>query len=263
MKRLALAMALFGAGCDPEATPLEVVVDPVDEDCIVSDVRSFEVFFVIDVSQSLAVGNVLDLVQDELIDFAQSFPEFDVNENRVFVDYYVVGFVNDVAFFPRGSPRMTSPIAVAEALQQAEDAGDDNSNLNSDTQNSDLGFQENFLDAMGAVFDRMGAADRTLIIGATDEDFVDQGDTLTPNIVVQTAYADVARTLAENDDVSLFMFTPGDIEGIDRNFRGQPPLTLDDQFDLTRLGDAGNSIGRILAELVVDTACRPPSEAAQ
>jgi hypothetical protein len=248
-----LVLAVGMTGCEDDNTGLGFVQPPVDAGCVVSTPRTFEVYFVVDVSAS--INDFLDDIQEQLTLFAQSFPELDENEDRVFVDYYVIGFVNDVAFFPPGSTRMTSPIAVAEALRQAVEAGADNTNVLNESDNGER--NENLLDALGAVLDNQPAADRTLVILATDENFSDQGEILSPNIEVQNSFSDIrtAYDLAR-PDILLYAFTPGNIEGIDRNFRGMPPLVLEDAFDLDLLADDTNAVGNILARVAVDAACR-------
>ncbi|MEM1026330.1 MAG: hypothetical protein AAF627_18905 [Myxococcota bacterium] len=252
---LSLWVAVLGAGCEDDAV-FTVPTEVPDLGCQVSTSRTFQVFFVVDVSNSVAANDVLDAFQAELLDFAFAFPEFDSNENRVLVDYYVIGFVNDFRFFPPGSERMTAPVAVSEALEQAQVFG-------SMQDNTDV--EENLLDALNAVFEvafdegsdgeLIPNADRILVIGTTDDNFVDQGDTLTPGIQVQTSYADLSQRMSEQSDVmSVFMFTPGDIEGIDRNFRLQPPLPVE-RFNLNALTGSSGSVGRILTQVAVDAAC--------
>jgi len=261
MKRFAAPLfataLLFGCEDDTIFTPPTEVPDL---GCQVSNSRTFQVFFVVDVSNSVAANDVLDAFQDELVDFAFAFPEFDANENRVLVDYYVIGFVNDYAFFPPGSRRMTAPVAVSEALEQAQTFGEMQDNTE---------VEENLLDALDAVFDvafeegmdgeLFPVSDRILVIGTTDDDFVDQGEILTPNIEVQTSYADLSERLDRVSDVlTVFMFTPGDIEGIDRNFRLQPPLPVE-RFDLEAITEGSGSVGRILSQVAVDAACEDGS----
>jgi hypothetical protein len=252
---LALALGVLASGCEDDGVFVPPTEVP-DLGCQVSNARTFQVFFVVDVSNSVAANDVLNAFQEELVDFAFAFPEFDANENRVLVDYYVIGFVNDFAFFPPGTRRMTAPVAVSEALEQAQAFGQMQDNTE---------VEENLLDALNAVFgvafeegmdgELIPVSDRILVIGTTDDDFVDQGEILTPNIEVQTSYTELSERIDRVSDVmSVFMFTPGDIEGIDRNFRLQPPLSVE-RFDLEAITGGSGSVGRILSQVAVDAAC--------
>lgn len=261
---LAGGLALGGLGCDDDGPGLVVQPPAPDTGCTVSILRSFEVYFVIDVSQSME--EFLGAVQEQLFQFANSFPERDANENRVFVDYYVLAFVNDWAFFPRGAARMTSPLAVRDAIGQAIRVTSDGSNLNDDSLNIDQPEQqgetgpENLLDALAQVYARTPASDRVLVVVATDADFKDQGDTLTPNIRVETSFED-AKTGLAGIDARVYAFTDGEVEGFDRNFEGRAPFEVEELFDLTDLADDSNTVGQILSQIAVESACEEDREA--
>lgn len=258
----ALVWAMAGALATTAACENDPVLvsapPPPDPGCTVSALRSFEVYFVVDVSGSMS--EFLASVQEQLFQFAQGFPEEDVNENRVFVDYYVLAFVNDWDFFPRGAARMTSPLAVRDALAQAVEAASGGRNLTDDSQNNDQPQQqgetgpENLLDALAQVYGRAPAADRVLVLVATDADFVEQGSVLTPNIEVMTTF-EAAKAGLRDIDARVYAFTDGEVEGLDRNFEGQAPFQVEERFDLTELADDANTIGQILTQIAVESAC--------
>lgn len=259
-----LAVTLASAGCSDEGPTLVVRPPTPDAGCTVSNVRSFEVYFVVDVSGSMR--EFLNDVQEQLFQFAQSFPELDSNENRVFVDYYVLGFVNDYAFFPRGAERMTSPLAVRGAIGQAIDAAADGTNVNDGSLNNDQSPQagetgpENLLDALAQVYGRTPASDQVLVVLATDADFVDQGDVLTPNIEVMTPFEAVKEGLADID-AKVYAFTDGEVDGIDKSFRTRPAMEVTELFNLLELAEDSNAVGRILTQIAVEAACGEGAEA--
>lgn len=260
-RRTGLAVLLgFGlslTGCNDDPTPIVVVPPPADAGCITNDTaRTFDVYFVIDVSRSMQ-GFLTDLA-NELATFALSFPERNRNGDRILVSYYVVAFVNDVRLFPEGAERMTSHIAVNAAIAEAIGTAQGNRNLNTNTPNADT--DENLLDALGAVIDRAPSADDVLVIIATDEAFREAPETLSGGITVTRTYEEVFEGL-RNLGVQVTALVPGQLDGLTRNFRGQPPLTSingGQLYDLADLTGAEANIRDTLEGIARDAACRTP-----
>ncbi|NJK89159.1 MAG: hypothetical protein HC923_06965 [Myxococcales bacterium] len=241
--------------CGDEATVvIPSVRPPVVERCSESVPRTFEVYFILNVSGSMET--FLTAMRDQLEAFALGFPDVDVNGDRLLVDYYVIGFVNDHAFFPEGAARMTSSIAVAQAIQDAIDAatGDRNFDGSNNSERS-----ENMLDAVDAALDNISNADRKLFLIASLDPFANQGERLLPNFTVQNAYADVRdRLQSSRADSFVYAFTNGDLEGFDRSYRGQAAIQADGLFDLgVLLGDT-SGVGSILNQIAEEVACGDP-----
>lgn len=210
------------AACTGDNTSLVTVEPPPDGGCVLDESpRTYAIYFILDVSGSMSF--FLERLALQLQTFAESFPEEDSEDNPVFVDYYVVAFVNDVRWFPDGAARrMTSPVAVQAAIEQARLRGETNLNLNIDALNADT--EENLLDAIGAVVDSNPSADLNMVIIATDATFAEAPDTLSPGITVQTSY-DEALAGLERIDAQVHVFVPGEVDGLTRNFKGMPPIT--------------------------------------
>ena len=252
MNRLALmgALAAVASACGDETIIVPNIQPPEDERCTQSIPRPFQVYFVVNVSGSM--NEFLEPLADELESFVEGFPDVDVNGDRLLVDYYVVAFVNDYAFFPEGAPRMTSSIAVAQAIDDALARAEGNRNLDG-SDNSEA--TENMLDAIDAALDNGTDADRVLFLIATQDAFAEQGETLLPDFRVQNSFADIsARLDAVRQKGLVYAFTDGAVEGIDGNFRLQPPLNTDGLSPLRVLQDE-SAVGGILSEIAQEVAC--------
>lgn len=218
---------------------------PPDGGCAIDETpRTYQVYFVIDVSGSMV--RFLEDLSSQLQAFSESFPEVDANDTPVFVEYFVVAFVNDVRWFPAGSSRrMTSPIAVQGAFEQAIAAGANDSNLTISVRNAEQ--EENLLDALSSVIDSQPTADVVQIIIATDAPFAEAPEVLSTNLPVRSTYADVAAGL-ERIDAEVHVFTEEALDGLTRNYQGMPPLTSEDST-INNLRDLANSRDLILSAL--------------
>jgi hypothetical protein len=198
----------------------------------------------------------LERLSLQLQTFAESFPEEDSQDNPVFVDYYVVAFVNDVRWFPDGAARrMTSPVAVQAAIEQARLRGQTNLNLNTDALNAEQ--DENMLDALKSIIDSGPAADLVMVIVATDAGFAEAPATLSTNIEVQASYDEVIAGL-ERIDAQVHVFVPGQIDGLTRNYRGMPPITMFEGSTINPLeSDMGSAelIESALTDIAERSAC--------
>lgn len=256
---LLLTAALASPACQEDFTPLVTVPAPADAGCILEETaRTFDVYFVIDVSNSMQA--FLMNLADELASFALSFPERNQNGDRILVSYYVVAFVNDVRLFPEGAERMTSHIAVSTAISDAIAAAGGNRNLNTNTPNADT--DENLLDALGAVIDRAPSADNVVVIVATDQGFRERPDSLSGGITVTRTYAEVFEGL-ELIDAKVNGLVPGQLDGLTRPYQGQPPLTSVGDgllFDLDDLTGAGADIQGTLEGIARDATCASSDE---
>ncbi len=253
MKRSLAALALAGSvACDDPASVVPNIPPPTVERCTQSIPRTFQVYFVVNVSRSMS--EYLEALALELESFADGFPDVDVNGDLILVNYYVVAFVNDVGFFPEGAPRMTSSIAVAQAIEDAVDRGRDNRNLDG-SDNGEINGDENLLDALGAALDNGTEADRVLFLIATEDNFRNQGERLSPNFIVENDYLDIReRLLTAQEKGLVYAFTDGTVEGIDRNFDGNPPLFTDGRIDLNALLDS-SAVSAILGDIAQEVAC--------
>ena len=174
----------------------------------------------------------------------------------MFVDYYVVAFVNDVRWFPDGAARrMTSPVAVQAAIEQARLRGETNLNLNTDALNAEQ--DENMLDALRAIIDSGPTADLVMIIVATDANFAEAPATLSSNITVQSSYAEIIEGLGRIEP-QIHVFVPGQLDGLTRNYRGMPPITMFEGSSINPLeSDMGSAelIESALTNIAERTAC--------
>lgn len=255
-------VAAFGlfiglAACsDDDGGLVQAIPPPTNDRCTQSIPRTFQVYFVVNVSGSM--NEYLAPLAEQLEAFVNGFPAVDVNGDRLLVDYYVVAFVNDVVFFPEGAPRMTSEIAVAQAIDDALERASGNRNLNG-SDNSEA--TENMLDAIDAALDNGTDADRVLFLIATQDQFAEQGELLLPSFTVQNSYADISARLDEVRQKGLvYAFTNGEVEGIDRNFRLREPIDTDGLLDLEVLRDE-QAVGGILAQIAQEVACGDEPEA--
>ncbi|MEQ8277253.1 MAG: hypothetical protein RMA76_00130 [Deltaproteobacteria bacterium] len=251
---IALTAALAVAGCTGETTPLVTVEAPRDGGCLVDETpRTYQVYFVIDVSGSMV--RFLEDLASQLQAFAASFPETDSQDTPVFVEYYVVAFVNDVRWFPDGlSRRMTSPIAVQGAFEQAIEAGANEQNLTRQVRNAET--EENLLDALQSVVDADPAADVIQVIIATDAPFAEAPTVLSTNLPVFSTYPQVAAGL-ERIGAEVHVFTKEQLDGLTRNYNGMPPLTSEGSTinDLDDLAESRDLILSALANIADRSNC--------
>jgi hypothetical protein len=251
-----VGLSALGAGCADDLAPFTNVPPPPDAGCTLEQgPQRYEVYFVVDVSGSMAP--FLNSLAGQLQDFARSFPERDTQDNRILVDYYVVAFVNDVLWFPNNARRMTDPIAVQQAIQEAVARGADNTLLTKDLKNAES--DENLLDALSQVVSSArpdGAA--VLVVVATDAGFREAPETLSGGITVQTRYATLRADL-EARGIQLHAFTPDELDGLTRQFRNQPSLTSlpgSAQYSLRDLQASGELIQRTLQAIAQNAACQ-------
>ena len=219
----AAAFALEATGCSDEVPQITVTPTVTDAGCNLGLApRFYEVFFVLDVSTSMTRFLELGLAQ-QLDSLTRALPERDSIDQRVFVDYYVLGFANDFKWFPEGAARrMTSRIAVQSAIEQAVNAGRDGNNLTQPFANTEA--PENLLDALSAVIDFNPQAEVVVVIVATDANISEFPTVLSTEIPVQSSYANVLQDLLDRD-IQLHALTIAELDGLTRMFKGQPPLT--------------------------------------
>ncbi len=245
--------------CGDDFVSIRPVSPPQELPCELDEaVRRFEVFFVLDVSGSMTP--FLETLASTLSALAVSFPVENRRGDRVLVSYRVVGFVNDVRLFPPGAERMTSHIAVSDAIREGIAAGRGNRNLNANTPNSDA--DENLLDALSAVLAQSEGAQAVLALVATDAGFREAPATLSGGITVRSTYPEILSGL-QNREVRVHAFVPGPLDGLTRPFRGQPPLTSlpgGRVYDLDALGGANDLIETTLAGIAIDATCPSPPE---
>lgn len=242
---MSLLAAASIAGCTGETTSLVTVEAPRDGGCVIDETpRTFQVYFVIDVS-----GSMVTFLQDlasQLRAFAESFPEVDSQDTPVFVEYYVVAFVNDVRWFPDGlSRRMTSPVAVQGAFELAIEAGAGEQNLTRAVRNAET--EENLLDALQSVVDSEPTADVVQVIIATDAPFAEAPTVLSTNLPVVSTYPEVADGL-QRIGAEVHVFTEEALDGLTRNYNGMPPLTSQGS-SINNLRDLADSRELILSAL--------------
>lgn len=251
-----LVTLLAGAfGCrDDSPGGLAVVEEPPKEMCNRETApRTYEIYFVIDVSGSMAP--FLNDVKQELVALSANFPEYDADGRRTRVDYYVVAFVNDVKWFPVGAERMTSHIDVQDAFEQAIAAGADGKNLTQDAINAEA--RENMLDAIAQVLARGSQADAKLMLIATDADFAERGDVLSTQIEVQSSYDSILADL-ESQEFRVHAFTQSQLDGLTRTYRNMPPLTSvagSSMHDLADLTGSREQIRETLAGIAENADC--------
>jgi hypothetical protein len=236
-----LGLALL-AGCEGDP-PISVVPPPPDAGCrLPEEPRHYEVFFAIDVSGSMEL--FLTDVRSELEGLAIGFPETDSMGRGVRVDYYVIGFVNDYKIF--GNGRMSTPIALGAALDEAIVAGRDGNNLNSETPNVEV--EENLLDALGQVRVLSGGTATKLVIIATDANFVEAPAVLNPAIQVQATYQQVYGDLASLG-ARVHAFTRSSISGLTAPYRDQPALTSLEGSSVSDIQDLTGARERVREKL--------------
>lgn len=248
-----LAAAL--AGCAEDVPPLVTVRPPPDAGCLIeTGPQRYEVYLVIDVSGSMTP--FLEALGQQIQSFADAFPERDTGGNRVLVDYYVIAFVNDVLWFPNNARRMTNPIAVQSAIRSAIALAADNTLLTSSNKNAES--DENLLDALAQAIDHEhieGASILTLV--ATDASFREAGERLSGGVTVQSNYTDILASL-EMLGAQVHAFTPDNLDGLTRQFEGQPSLTSlpgSGSYSLRDLESSADLIEATLQDIAQSAAC--------
>lgn len=244
------ALGALLAACE-DTPPISVTPDPPDSGCAIAvEPRHFEVYFVVDVSGSMEP--FLTGVKNELQAFASGFPEQDQMGRSVRVDYYLIAFVNDVKQF---GGRMSSPIALAQAIDDALAAGRGGNNLNSSDSNVDL--EENLLDALALIPSLAGSPEVPLVMIATDAAFVERPSVLNAGIMVQNTYAEVRDQLLQRN-ARIHAFTKLPYPGLSTNYMGLPPLTAapgSSVQSLDELTGASDRVREVLNQIARNASC--------
>lgn len=250
-----LTAAIATAACASDDFGITVARPPPDAGCDLSDTpQRFEVYFVVDVSGSMAAFN--DELARTVESFAQSFPERDAQDNRVLVDYYVIAFVNDVLWFPNNARRMTEPVSVQGALRAAILRGEDNTLLTRDLKNAEP--DENLLDALAEVIGHNPREDaQVLVLIATDAGFREAPERLSGGIEVRSTYAAIRADL-ERIGAQVHAFTPDALDGLTRGYAGQEPLTAlpgSGSYSLRDLASSSELIQVTLTDIARNASC--------
>jgi hypothetical protein len=210
--------AMLFAACNDDLGPIVTADDPPDAGCIRPKTpQTYQVYFVVDVSGSM--GPFLTDLKNELVTFAGGFPELDAEGRPVRVDYYVVAFVNDVKWY---GGRMTSVIALQDALEQAIERGQTNLNLTQNRLNSEV--EENTLDALASVIESNPNAEARLILLANDAPFLEAPAVLSDGIMIKSTYASILMQL-QGIEARMHAFVPEALDGLTRSYSGHPALT--------------------------------------
>ncbi|MEL7369551.1 MAG: vWA domain-containing protein [Myxococcota bacterium] len=249
--------ATFLLACSSDGPELGTFSPPPDAGTCSSEraARFYEVFFVLDVSTSMTRFLENGLAQ-QLESLAFAFPDRDSQDRRVLIDYYVIGFANDFKWFPEGpARRMTSPIAVQAAIEQAVDAGRLGNNLTQNFANAES--PENLLDALHAVTEIQPQGDVVVIIVATDAEISEAPTILSSDIEVRSRYGDVREKLIDLD-VQIHALTLTNLDGLTRMYKGQPPLTSGEgsrTYSLRALEESQEALQAALAEIAQTAVC--------
>ncbi len=255
---LTLSVGLSTAGgCADDTPAISVARPPPEPECVVDEVpQRYEIYFVIDVSGSMVpfLHNLASAVQS----FSSSFPTRDVQDNRILVNYYVIAFVNDVIWVPSNARRMTQPIAVQAAIETAITRGANNTLLTKDLKNAEP--DENLLDALSEVIGNKPDNDaQVLVLVATDAGFREAPDVLSGNIPVNSNYASVLADL-ESIGAQIHAFTPDQLDGLTRQYAGQPALTTlagSGSYSLRELESSAELIEQTLSDIALTATCKP------
>ncbi|MFO0725542.1 MAG: hypothetical protein U1E65_17290 [Myxococcota bacterium] len=237
-----IVSALALACSDP--SPVAPTPEPVDAGCnLTEEPRHYEVFFVLDVSGSMAP--FLRDVRAELEGLALGFPEIDHSGHSVRIDYYVVAFVNDYKVF--GGGRMSSLLAIQAAFDDAIAAGATERNLNTDTANVEP--EENLLDAMAEVPTLTTSQDSVkVVMVATDAEFVEAPSILNQGIQVQNTLSGI-RDKMTAFNARVHVFTRTNIPGLDIPLHGVDPLSALPGGSVNRLDELAGARDRVHARL--------------
>lgn len=239
------------SACNDDTGPIVTAEEPPDAGCIrAATPQTYQVYFVVDVSGSM--GPFLTDLKEQLVSFADGFPEFDAEGRVVRVEYYVVAFVNDVKWY---GGRMTSVIALQAALDEAIERGKTNLNLDQNKLNAEP--EENTLDALASVIESGPTAEARLIMLAGDAAFVEAPRVLSEGIMVRSSYATILEELG-GIQARIHAFVPDQLDGLTRTYAGQPALTslpgstINSLRDLT---DANDRIRETLNLIARGAAC--------
>ena len=251
-----VTLGLGALACGEPDGALATIEKPPEKECNRETApRTYEAFFVIDVSGSMAP--FLNNVKDQLVDLTLNFPEFDADGRPTRIDYYVVAFVNDVKWFPEGpgAQRMTNHIHVGSAFELAIKAGAGGNNLTRGVLNAEA--KENLLDAIREVLERPSDAEARLMLIATDADFAEHPDVLSTNFEVKSTYASIFADL-EAAQFRVHAFTRSELDGLTRTYRNMPPLTSlkgSTQHNLADLAGSQGKISQTLTEIAENAGC--------
>ena len=249
-----IVSSLLFAACGDTGGSLGTIDEPPMKECIREAApRTYEIYFVLDVSTSMAP--FLNDVKDELVALSFNFPEYDADGRRTQVDYYVVAFVNDYLWFPLGAERMTSHIAVQAAFEDAIAAGSSGQNLTQSSLNAET--TENLLDAIASVLARESDAEAKLMLIATDATFAEMPAVLSSGIEVQSSYHGIKSEL-EAQGFRVHAFTQSDVDGLGRLYANQPPLTAlpgSTVHDLSVLTGDRETVRQTLTDIAVNASC--------
>jgi hypothetical protein len=246
-------IALFAVSGCKDGTGISVASDSPDSGCArVTPPHSYTIYFILDVSGSM--GLFLTGLSRELQTFIENFPEYDDEGERVRIDFYVIGFVNDIKHF--GGGRMTSAIALQDAFEQAIEEGSTDYNLNVRSFNAER--EENLLDALGQISTIDSDSEAQMVMIATDAPFVEYPNLLNEGIQVQNTYAGILEMLT-NMDARIHAFTPRAMDGITRTFMKQDALTSLPGSSIHRLDSltgAGTKIRETLGLIARNASCQ-------
>jgi hypothetical protein len=239
-------------GCK-DGTGISVATDSPDAGCarLVAP-HSYTVYFVLDVSGSM--GLFLKDLSRELQTFVENFPEYDEVGERVRIDFYVIGFVNDIKHF--GGGRMTSVIALQDAFETAIAEGSTDYNLNVRSFNAEQA--ENLLDALAEISNIESSSEAQMVMIATDAPFVEYPSTLNEGIQVRSTYAGI-RAQLEMMQARVHAFTPREMDGLTRTYNHQEPLTSLPGSSIHRLNaltGAGTKIRETLGLIARNASCQ-------
>lgn len=213
-------------------------------------VRNLHIFFVIDVSGSMEP--FLRTLQLELLSLVQSLDP--VVEQGGTVTYYVVGFVNDVRWFPRSGRGLTSVAEVRSAMDEAIELGETGYNLNHYTFN--LEDPENLLEGLLAVLDHEGGMDRPIIIAATDAPLAEAPAVLYPEIAVAPTLEDAKQQLRQVD-ASVHLFAGRVRDNLEEGYRNVHDLGgIARLRSIDSVGGSSRPIRKALLSIGREAACQ-------
>lgn len=239
---------LVGSDLDPAEHPweacdqAEATGDPATE-------RNLHVFFAIDVSGSMEP--FLREVQQELLALVSSLDP--IVEQGGTVSYYVIGFVNDVRWFPGPDRRLFSVSQVQAAIDDAIRLGETGYNLNYHTFN--LEDPENLLTALLAVPEHEDGRDNPVIIAATDAPLAEAPAVLYPDIELEQTM-DEAVVRLEEVGARLHLFVGRPRDNLERGFRNPQDLgALARMRSIDSVVGSSRLIRKALLDIGRDAAC--------
>jgi hypothetical protein len=245
------ALCALGSACADDSSKIVTVEEPPDAGCLRPETpQTYQVYFVTDVSGSMSP--FLSALSEELVTFAGGFSQFDTQGRPTRVDFYLVAFVNDVKWY---GGRMTSVIALQASFDEAIARGAKNLNLNTDTPNAEP--EENMLDAVQSVIDSKPDAEAKLVLVATDSAFAEAPTVLSGNIMVKSTFATV-RSELEMIGARVHAFVPDQLDGLTREYNGQPSLTTlpgSTSHSLLNLTGSSEQIRQTLTTIAHEASC--------